>query len=88
MLGVWDTVEFEYNGQSKGNPFIDYNIYGEFTVGGETKTVSGFYDGEGIYRVRFMPLEEGDYTYKIYLQMNTTFAKIKRLRIGRIMPEL
>ena len=31
----------------------------------ETKTVDGFYDGDGIYRVRFMPSFEGDYTFEI-----------------------
>ena len=54
-MKVWDMAEFEFRGHSEGNPFTDYDIYGEFSNINETKTVSGFYDGNGIYRVRFMP---------------------------------
>ena len=37
------------------NPFVDYKIHGTFTGKHETVTVDGFYDGEGVYKVRFMP---------------------------------
>ena len=66
MIKTWDTAEFEFQGYDDGNPFTDYDIYGEFSSENEKKTVSGFYDGEGIYRVRFMPSFEGKYRYKIY----------------------
>ena len=36
-----------------------------FTGNGETKTVKGFYDGEGRYIVRFLPEKTGEYTWKV-----------------------
>lgn len=62
----WDTFELTFEGKSDGNPFIDYNICGDFTNDKENKTVEGFYDGDGRYIVRFMPSFEGKYRYHIY----------------------
>ncbi len=65
-MKVWDIAEFEFKGYSDKNPFVDYEIKGEFSSESETKTVHGFYDGDGIYRIRFMPCSEGEYSYRIY----------------------
>ena len=61
----WDVFEVEVFGKKEGNPFADYTIEGVFSGKEETKTVDGFYDGDGVYRVRFMPSFEGTYTFKI-----------------------
>lgn len=61
----WDVFEVAVSGKKEGNPFMDYNIQGIFQKDGRTIAVDGFYDGEGIYKVRFMPSEEGCYTYRI-----------------------
>lgn len=61
----WGVFEAEVPGRADGNPFIDYQIHGTFRSKDETKTVDGFYDGDGIYRVRFMPSFEGAYTFEI-----------------------
>lgn len=61
----WDIFEAEVKGKSEGNPFTDYEIYGTFRGPKECVTVDGFYDGDGTYRVRFMPSQEGTYTYRI-----------------------
>ena len=61
----WGTFEAEMPGKHEGNPFTDYAIQGTFKGKEETKTIDGFYDGDGIYRVRFMPSFEGDYTFEI-----------------------
>ena len=61
----WGVFEAAVNGKSDGNPFLDYEIKGTFVGEHETVKVSGFYDGEGVYRVRFMPSYEGKYTYTI-----------------------
>lgn len=50
--------------ENSGNPFQN-KITGIFQGEQETKEVEGFYDGNGIYRVRFMPSYEGDYTFSI-----------------------
>lgn len=62
----WGIFEAAFKGKSDGNPFIDYEIKGEFTGKNEHKCVDGFYDGEGVYRIRFMPSFEGTYQYRIW----------------------
>ena len=56
----WDVQEIVLTGKSDKNPFVDYNIFGCFTGKNEKVTVDGFYDGDGIYKVRFMPSFEGE----------------------------
>lgn len=65
QIEKWGVFEVAVNGKSEGNPFLDYEIIGTFTAEHETVKVSGFYDGGGVYRVRFMPSYEGKYTYTI-----------------------
>lgn len=62
----WGVFEACCEGSQTGNPFIDHHIEGKFIGENETVTVDGFYDGDGIYIVRFMPSYEGLYTYEIY----------------------
>ncbi|MGB8455670.1 MAG: DUF5060 domain-containing protein [Anaerocolumna sp.] len=61
----WSVFELVLDGNKDKNPFTDYDIIGTFTGENETKTIDGFYDGDGIYRIRFMPSFEGDYAYSI-----------------------
>lgn len=37
----------------------------EFTFGNEKKTVPGFYAGNGVYKVRFLPKQAGEYCWKV-----------------------
>ncbi len=66
MVRKYGTWEIAVSGKTAGNPFIDYEVFAEITGEHECKIVKGFYDGEGIYRVRFMPLFTGEYAYRIY----------------------
>ena len=59
----WDVLEITVNGPKEGNPFTEQTIEGTFTGKNETVTAAGFYDGDGVYKVRFMPSFEGEYTY-------------------------
>ena len=61
----WDVFEVSMTGPSSGNPFVEQSIKATFNGKNEKVVCDGFYDGEGIYRVRFMPSFEGEYTYKI-----------------------
>lgn len=61
----WDFFEIELPGKSEGNPFVDYSISAVFEHEGNYVRTDGFYDGDGIYKVRFMPSEEGIYHYRI-----------------------
>ena len=62
----WCVFEVTVEGPTDGNPFVDYYIKGVFKGKNEEVEVDGFYDGEGIYKVRFMPSFEGDYSFKIH----------------------
>jgi hypothetical protein len=41
------------------NPFREVNLSAKFTCPGEQKTVTGFYDGDSTWKVRFMPQQLG-----------------------------
>ncbi|MGN0778268.1 MAG: DUF5060 domain-containing protein [Aristaeellaceae bacterium] len=55
----WSMLELTLSGPCEGNPFIDQQVQAVFTCASEEKTIEGFYDGAGVYRVRFMPSFEG-----------------------------
>ncbi len=61
----WGVFEVALPGRSDGNPFTDYTIRGTFTGAQETVVADGFYDGQGVYRVRFMPSFTGAYRFKV-----------------------
>ena len=61
----YDMFEVSLEGPSGGNPYIEQSVSGVFRGAHEEKEVDGFYDGDGIYRVRFMPSFEGDYNFSI-----------------------
>ena len=59
----WGIFELALPGPAQGNPFVDVNFSARFVQGDAVFTVPGFYDGDGIYRVRFMPEKRGDWKY-------------------------
>ena len=64
-VGRWSVLELAVNGPSDENPFVEQTLSATFTGPGETVTAQGFYDGEGVYRVRFMPSFEGAYRFTV-----------------------
>ncbi|MDF2801933.1 MAG: hypothetical protein K0S61_1836 [Anaerocolumna sp.] len=61
----YGVLELKFKGFQEGNPFVDYYIKGTFSGKSEKITSNGFYDGNGIYIIRFMPSFEGEYNYHI-----------------------
>ena len=59
----WSVYEISLNGPRDGNPFVDVQIAARFQSQQRTIDVPGFYDGDGLYRVRFMPDATGGWTY-------------------------
>ncbi|MBI1277599.1 MAG: DUF5060 domain-containing protein [Anaerolineaceae bacterium] len=59
----WDYFELTLNAHTSGNPFLDVTFEAEFTHQHRSLKVSGFYDGDNTFRVRFMPDVEGDWRY-------------------------
>lgn len=60
----WGMYEVAVSGPVEGSPFTEQTFTGRFTGKNESVTVTGFYDGDGVYKVRFMPSFEGGYTYE------------------------
>lgn len=63
QINKWGVFEITLEGNNTGNPFIDTQLSAEFKHGDKTYNPEGFYDGNGIYKIRFMPDEEGVWTY-------------------------
>ncbi len=68
----WHVFELTVNGPSEGNPFKEVQFFARFVNNYDTLTIPGFYDGLGIYKVRFMPQKEGKWAY-------TTVSNAKKL---------
>lgn len=60
----WGVYEIELKGPSHGNPFTEVSLHAEFSSGDKTVRMGGFYDGDGIYRIRFMPDIQGDWKFR------------------------
>ena len=61
----WSPMELCLQGPSQGNPFMEQSVTAVFRCSNEEVTVSGFYDGDGVYRVRFMPSFQGTYSFTV-----------------------
>jgi hypothetical protein len=60
----WGLFETQANGPSSGNPFVDVQFGARFSLGHRTVDVIGFYDGNGMYRVRFSPDSVGRWSFE------------------------
>lgn len=60
----WDVFEIELLGPEIGNPFVDFQLSATFTNNKLSKTISGFYNGNGKYLIRFSPEELGEWSYE------------------------
>ncbi|GAB3325018.1 DUF5605 domain-containing protein [Larkinella ripae] len=60
----WGLYEISLAGPSGGNPFTDVWLSAEFSLGAKKIKVTGFYDGEGVYKIRFMPDSVGQWSYR------------------------
>jgi hypothetical protein len=61
---LWGPCELVLAGPAEGNPFREVTLTATFTNGETSKRVTGFYDGDGTYRLRFLPEAEGTWSYK------------------------
>ena len=61
----WGCLELSFPGPTDGNPFTDASVHGIFRGENETVETEGFYDGDGVWRIRFMPSYPGAYRYSV-----------------------
>jgi hypothetical protein len=59
----WGIFEQQLPGPASGTPYLDVKLEADFKFEHRTVAVDGFYDGDGVYRVRFMPDAEGEWTF-------------------------
>ena len=59
----WGVLEITLTGPHVANPFTDVSISAVFAHGERRIEAPGFYDGDGLWRVRFSPDQEGDWTW-------------------------
>lgn len=59
----WGMFETLLTGPTAGNPFTDVQFGARFTLGHRTVDVTGFYDGNGVYKIRFSPDSIGRWNY-------------------------
>src|ERR1035441_2250542 len=60
----WGLFEVSLPGPSGGNPYKDVAFTVRFMLEHRTVQVTGFYDGDGVYRARFMPDMRGRWSYE------------------------
>jgi hypothetical protein len=60
----WEIFEITLDGPSSGQPFIEIQLSADFTGNNREFHVDGFYDGNGVYRIRFMPDSAGPWQYR------------------------
>lgn len=59
----WGLFDIPLAGPTNGNPFVDVSLGAVFSQGNRHVRVSGFYDGGGVYRIRFSPDTIGPWTF-------------------------
>lgn len=60
----WGVYEIEFRGPSHGNPMTEVALAAEFRSEDKNIRMAGFYDGDGVYRIRFMPDIQGEWTFR------------------------
>jgi hypothetical protein len=79
----WGVFEVALKGPTDGNPFVDVEFSATFSQDKKQVRVSGFYDGDGTYRVRFMPDVQGDWTYTTKSNRPALDGKTGKLKVGK-----
>src|SRR5215469_12079055 len=59
----WGVFETQIKLPETGNPF-GVALTAQFMRGHRTVEAAGFYDGDGVYKARFMPDSEGEWRWK------------------------
>ena len=83
----WDIFEVMLKGPTDGNPFVDVTFSAQFTQGNVSKEVAGFYDGDGMYRVRFMPEQVGQWHYETKSNRAELDGKSGALSVAKPAPK-
>jgi hypothetical protein len=66
----WGIFELALQGSAEGNPYLDVELTARFAYKNRVIEVDGFYDGEGVYRIRFMPDTQGTWHFRTHSNLD------------------
>ena len=64
VVEQWGRFEVSFKHKPVKNPFLTDDLSAVFRNGTQQIKVNGFYDGDGIYKIRFMPATTGKWKYQ------------------------
>ncbi|MBT4498110.1 MAG: DUF5605 domain-containing protein [Gemmatimonadetes bacterium] len=76
--GIFEAT-FAMPESGSGSPFVDVSLGATFRYKNREISVDGFYDGEGVFRIRFMPDEIGAWSYVTHSNQDTLNDRVGRL---------
>lgn len=63
VVAVYGRFELRLDGPSHGNPFVEVDLRAQVDGPDGSVSVPGFYDGDGVFRLRFMPEVTGTHSF-------------------------
>jgi hypothetical protein len=82
----WGVAEIVLRGPSGGNPFAEVELSARVTRGDHALEAAGFYDGDGVYRVRFMPDRPGEWQYATRSNRSELDGQTGRIEVAKPSP--
>ncbi|MCC5930130.1 MAG: DUF5060 domain-containing protein [Cyclobacteriaceae bacterium] len=76
----WDVFELVLNGPAEGDPYMEVDLTALFMYEGKSLKVPGFYDGEGVYKIRFSPPLQGEWQFETQSNANSLNAKKGKIK--------
>lgn len=83
---LWAPLELTFSGPSEGNPYLEVTVSAIFSNGSVTHELHGFYDGDGLYRIRFLPTREGTWQYRTTSNISTLHDMTGAFTVGPAQP--
>jgi hypothetical protein len=87
VVEQWSHFEVSLNGPTNGNPFLEVRFSARFELDGTATDAAGFYDGGGIFRVRFMPERLGRWRYTTRSSAPELDGKTGEFNVSKPSPE-
>ncbi len=79
VVEQWGRYEVCLQAEVEGNPF-DTELTATFVGPDTTVTVRGFYDGDNTFKVRFMPMKQGEWKYTTQCEVEALDGKTGSLQ--------